>query len=129
LQDIGEAKKYCIHLNDLTLNELYSYLKDARRQRNEFERSHPSKTFQYDPKEDQQFQYNDDGLDELKEMFIKEHSAKDKSLPRRKVSTPERVSVSSRRNRSAEGPRAPQGRTPGGSEANLIPGMRHSRFV
>ncbi len=123
LQDIGEAKSYGIHLNDLTLNEMYSYLKDARRQRNEFERSHPGKLFQYDPREDQ-LQFNDDGLDELKEMFIKEHAAKDSSLPRRKVSTQKRESVSSRRSRAAE-----QGRTPVGSEANLIPGMRHPRIV
>ena len=49
LKDINEARSYGIHINDISLNELYSYLRDARRQRQEFEREHPGKTFIYDP--------------------------------------------------------------------------------
>ena len=51
---------------------MYSYLRDARKQRREFEREHPGKKFIYDPMESQQFGWDDDGLNELKERVIQE---------------------------------------------------------
>ena len=54
LEDIAEAKRYGIELNTLPLNELSSSLRGARRQRTEFERQHPGKTFKYDLGEDSQ---------------------------------------------------------------------------
>ncbi len=71
LKDIDEARDFGIELhNDLSLNELYSYLRDAREQRRAFESKHPNKTFVYDQNESQQAY--DDGLDELKQRFVKD---------------------------------------------------------
>ena len=73
LKDIDEARDFGIELhNDLSLNELYSYLRDARKKRREFESKHPNKSFVYDQNESQQQAYDDDGLDELKRRFVKD---------------------------------------------------------
>ena len=65
LKDIDEARDFGIELhNDLSLNELYSYLHDARKQRRAFERKHPNKRFVYDQQESQQQAYDDNGLDD-----------------------------------------------------------------
>ena len=64
IQDIDEARDFGIELhNDLSLNELYSYLRDARKKRREFESKHPNKSFVDDQNESQQQAYDDDGLD------------------------------------------------------------------
>ena len=64
LHDIEEARSMGIQLHTISLNELYSYLRDARKQKAEFEKHHHEK-FVYDPMEDQQFPHDTDGLDEL----------------------------------------------------------------
>ena len=70
--DTEEARKYGIQLNTISLNEMYSYLRDARKQRRDFERENPGKKFIYDPMESQQFAWDDDGLEELKERVVQE---------------------------------------------------------
>ncbi len=77
LKDIAEARSLGIELSELSLNEMYASLQDARRQRAEYERQHPGRTFKYDSGEHRQLPYNDDGLDELKNMIIEEHKAKE----------------------------------------------------
>ena len=65
LHDIDEARAYGISLrNNISLNELYSYLADARKQKKEHEKKRPKDRFQYDDGEDEQPPLND-GLDEL----------------------------------------------------------------
>ena len=67
LRDIDEARRYGIQLHTISLNELYSSLKQARKQKNTFEKAHPHNTrnrFVYDPENDEQ-PPSDDGLDEL----------------------------------------------------------------
>ena len=55
-----------IKLKTLTLNELYASLRGARPQKMEFERRHPVKPFEYDPGDESQLPYHDDGLNALK---------------------------------------------------------------
>ena len=65
LKDIEEGRKLGIQLHTLTLNEFYSALKHARKQKTEFEKHFPGKDFVYDAMDDQQFPYDTDGLDDL----------------------------------------------------------------
>ncbi len=64
LRDIEEARSMGIQLHTISLNDLYSSLLAARKQKAEFEKHHHEK-FVYDPMEDQQFPHDTDGLDEL----------------------------------------------------------------
>ena len=64
LKDIEEARSFGISLHAITLAELYSYLKDAWRQKNAFQKKHPKGHFVYDPMEDEQPPF-DNGLDQL----------------------------------------------------------------
>ena len=66
---------------------MYSYLRDARRQRREFEREHSGKIFKYDPMESQQFAWDDDGLDELKERVIQERKDGKNQLRKQRTSS------------------------------------------
>ncbi len=83
LKDIEEARSYGISLHAITLAELYSYLKDARRQKNAFLKQHPKGEFAYDPMEDEQPPLND-GLDELGRAVGK--TARKRSKHKRHVS-------------------------------------------
>ena len=65
LSDIAEARSYDIQLHELSLNELYAYLRDVRQQKLDWEARHPREKFLYDAGESQQFPYEDDGLAEL----------------------------------------------------------------
>ena len=65
LRDIQEARSYGIALrNDISLNQLYFYLTDARKQKAEFEKHNAKGEFRYDDGEDEQ-PPSDDGLDEI----------------------------------------------------------------
>jgi hypothetical protein len=65
LHDIDEARTYGISLrNNISLNELYSYLADARKQKKEHDKKRPKGRFQYDDGVEEQPPL-DDGLDEL----------------------------------------------------------------
>ncbi len=65
LRDIEEARGYGIQLHTISLNDLYSSLKRARKKKDTHAKEEPHKRFVYDPEEDQQFPHDDDGLDEL----------------------------------------------------------------
>jgi len=85
LQDIDEARGYGIQLYEISLNELYSFLKDARKQKAAFEREHPKGKFKYDPEEDGQNPYDNDGLADLEtEVKKKRRRSKSKSRSKRK---------------------------------------------
>ena len=79
-----------IRLHTLSLNELYTSLRDARKQKAEFEKKHHEK-FVYDAMEDQQFAHDADGLDDL---AAKSMRAKKKA---KRVSKPHKNSRSKRR--------------------------------
>ena len=65
LNDIEDARSYGISLrNNISLNELYSYLVDARRQKTDHEKKRPKETFHYDDGEEEQPPL-EDGLDDL----------------------------------------------------------------
>ena len=64
LKDIEEAQTYGIHLHEISLTELYSYLNDARKQKAVFDKKNQKGRFRYDPIEDEQ-PPDTDGLSEL----------------------------------------------------------------
>ena len=78
LKDVEEARSMGIQLHTLSLNELYNSLREARKQKAEFEKHHRGK-FVYDPMEDQQFPFHTDGLHELAVQAIRETRRKRKS--------------------------------------------------
>ena len=79
LKDIAEAKEYGVELNTLTLNELYRKLKETRLQHELFQKGHRSgEQFVYDSNEDQQNQFETEGLDDLKDRVVREYKAKTK---------------------------------------------------
>ena len=83
LKDIEEARSFGISLHAITLAELYSYLRDARRQKKAFLKQNPKGVFAYDPMEDEQRPLND-GLDELGRAVGK--TARKRSKHKRHVS-------------------------------------------
>ena len=87
LKDIEEARNYGIQLNTISLNDMYSYLRDARKQRRDFERENPGKKFIYDPMESQQFAWDDDGLAELKERVVQERKDGNNQLRKQRTSS------------------------------------------
>ena len=83
MRDIQEARKYGISLgNDVSLNQLYSLLADARKQKSQFEKKHPKGSFKYDDGEDEQ-PPSDDGIDEV-ERNVRAKNTKRKSRSKRR---------------------------------------------
>ena len=83
LRDIEEAKSLGIQLHTISLNELYSSLRDARKEKAGLEKHHHEK-FVYDPMEDQQFPHDTDGLDELAVKATRGSRQKRKSRSKRR---------------------------------------------
>ena len=85
LSDIEEARSYGISLrNNISLNELYSYLADARKKKKDHEKKRPTERFKYDDGEEEQPPLND-GLDELSsKVRVRKASKKRRGSSRRK---------------------------------------------
>ena len=84
VRDIDEARGYGIRLHTINLNEMYSYLKDARLQKAAHQKHSPDAVFKYDPMEDQQHDYSDDGLSDL-ERRTRKTSKRRRSSPKKRV--------------------------------------------
>lgn len=83
LHDIEDARSMGIQLHTISLNELYSSLRDARKEKAGLEKHHHEK-FVYDPMEDQQFPHDTDGLDELAVKATRGSRQKRKSRSKRR---------------------------------------------
>ena len=82
LQDIDEARGFGIKLHKcLTLNDLYTYLQDAREQSAEHYKRDPGGNFVYDPMESQQ-PADDDGLDQLSKRVQAQRRRRSRSKKR-----------------------------------------------
>ena len=83
LRDIDEARRYGINLrNNISLSDMYSYLKDARKQKTKFEKEYAKGVFRYDDGEDEQ-PASDDGLDEVeRKVRVKNKRRKSRSKRR-----------------------------------------------